>query len=250
MKIGLFRLIAAAACISMIISGCANSSTPADQDDAALASPQKPVVLSQKELPDEFRGKTIIKEVDYLDLAYFPTLDDTIPHAVAAVKATVEDVSYTSIGNNAWTVIDATVNDVLLGAVAPSASLKIYAFGGYISMYEIAEAEGDRARYTDKTDEELKNTIIHQQADMEEPPLIGYQYVFFLGAPLAQMPEGSYEKLGWKYCQLQVDSDNSETLHYLPYPESNSQAALEVSDETISSISMHDLTSLIQQYHS
>ena len=33
------------------------------------------------------------------------------------------------------------------------------------------------------TDEELENTIIRQAADMQESPLVGQQYIFFLGAP-------------------------------------------------------------------
>lgn len=233
---------------SVLTAGCSDSPNGQGEAGAAENVSQKTIVLSQKELPAEFQGKTIIDEVSNLDLAYFPTLEDTIPHAAAAVKATVNDISYTSIGSNAWTVVNVTVDDVLFGDVAPSSNLQIYAFGGYISMLEIAEADGDRERYADKTDDELRNMIVHQQADMEEPPLTGYQYIFFLGSPIELMPVGSYEKLGWKYCQMQVDAEN-EVLYYLPYDTSGDIAAIAEGDAEISTMTMDALTSLIEQYH-
>ena len=150
------------------------------------------IILAQKETPLEFQSKRVVEENYVLDLAYRPTLEEVIPHSSAIVRATVNDVEYTSIAAHAWTVVDATVEDVLLGDVERAADINIYAYGGYISMKGIAGAENDRERYVGMTDEALENTIIHQEANMEESPLIGEQYIFFLCNPSVDMPIDAY----------------------------------------------------------
>ena len=97
------------------------------------------------------------------------------------------------------------------------------------------------------TDEELENTIIRQAADMQESPLVGQQYIFFLGAPTDDMPADAYEQLGWKFCQMLVGDD--DTLYYLPYPAENALSPADTAND-IAHITLNDLRELIHRYTS
>ena len=95
------------------------------------------------------------------------------------------------------------------------------------------------------TDEDLENTIVHQAADMEESPLIGEQYIFFLGSPTVDMPDDAYEQLGWKFCQMLVYEN--ETLYYTPYIIEDTPSPTNVSND-IAHITLDELKAFIQQY--
>ena len=116
-----------------------------------------------------------------------------------------------------------------------------------ISMKDVAAAEHNRESYTDMTDEELENTIIRQAADMQESPLVGQQYIFFLGAPTDDMPADAYEQLGWKFCQMLVGDD--DTLYYLPYPAEDALSPADTAND-IAHITLNDLRELIHRYTS
>lgn len=237
-------IVSLTACRSADEQTSAASDTPQSQEAPISGSE---IILFEQETPSIYRNKTVINDNSRLDLAYRPVLEEVIPHASAIVQATVDNIEYISIGANAWTAIDATVQDVLSGGLPGRSNITIYAYGGYISMKDIAAAEHNRESYTDMTDEELENTIIRQVADMQESPLIGQQYIFFLGAPTDDMPADAYEQLGWKFCQVLVGDD--DTLFYLPYPAEDALSPADTAND-IARITRNDLRELIHQYTS
>lgn len=234
----------------VVLTACQNTDSHASASNNTAPSHETPastpaVVLSQQEIPEIYQNKTIVNDNSRLDLIYRPTLEEVIPHTTEIVQATVNDVGYTSIGSNAWTVIDATVKAGLSGNLSSEKNITIYAYGGYISMKDVVTADQDRERYTDMTDEDLENTIIHQAADMEESPLIGEQYIFFLGSPTANMPTDAYEQLGWKFCQMLVGEN--QTLYYMPYMTEDAPSPINASND-IASITLDELKTLIKRY--
>lgn len=237
-------IISLTACRSADNQTSATDNTPQSQETPI---PDSEIILFEQETPSIYQDKTVINDNSRLDLAYRPVLEEVIPHATAIVQATVDNIEYTSIGANAWTVIDAAVQDVLSGDLPDRSNITIYAYGGYISMKDVATAEHNRERYTDMTDEELENTIIRQAADMQESPLVGQQYIFFLGAPTDDMPADAYEQLGWKFCQMLVGDD--DTLYYLPYPAEDAPSSADTAND-IAHITLNDLRELIHRYTS
>lgn len=167
-------IISLTACQSANDQTSATDNTPLPQETPI---PDSEIILFEQETPSIYQDKTVINDNSRLDLAYRPVLEEVIPHATAIVQATVDNIEYTSIGANAWTVIDAAVQDVLSGNLSDRSNITIYAYGGYISMKDVAAAEHNRESYTDMTDEELENTIIRQAADMQESPLVGQECV-------------------------------------------------------------------------
>lgn len=237
-------IISLTACQSADDQTSATDNTPLPQETPI---PDSEIILFEQETPSIYQDKTVINDNSRLDLAYRPVLEEVIPHATAIVQATVDNIEYTSIGANAWTVIDAAVQDVLSGDLSDRSNITIYAYGGYISMKDVAAAEHNRESYTDMTDEELENTIIRQAADMQESPLVGQQYIFFLGAPTDDMPTDAYEQLGWKFCQMLVGEN--ETLYYVPYPAENAPSPADNAND-IAHITLNDLRELIHRYTS
>ena len=157
-------IISLTACQSADDQTSATDNTPLPQETPI---PDSEIILFEQETPSIYQDKTVINDNSRLDLAYRPVLEEVIPHATAIVQATVDNIEYTSIGANAWTVIDAAVQDVLSGDLSDRSNITIYAYGGYVSMKDVAAAEHNRESYTDMTDEELENTIIRQAADMQ-----------------------------------------------------------------------------------
>ena len=229
-------IISLTACQSADKQTSATDNTPQSQETPI---PNSEIILFEQETPSIYQDKTVINDNSRLDLAYRPVLEEVIPHATAIVQAAVDNIEYTSIGANAWTVIDAAVQDVLSGDLPDRSNITIYAYGGYISMKDVAAAEHNRESYTDMTDEELENTIIRQAADM--------QYIFFLGAPTDDMPTDAYEQLGWKFCQMLVGEN--ETLYYVPYPAENAPSPADNAND-IAHITLNDLRELIHRYTS
>ena len=82
---------------------------------------------------------------------------------------------------------------------------------------------------------------------MQESPLVGQQYIFFLGAPTDDMPADAYEQLGWKFCQMLVGDD--DTLYYLPYPAEDALSPADTAND-IAHITLNDLRELIHRYTS
>lgn len=224
-------IISLTACQSADDQTSATDNTPLPQETPI---PDSEIILFEQETPSIYQDKTVINDNSRLDLAYRPVLEEVIPHA-------------TAIGANAWTVIDAAVQDVLSGDLSDRSNITIYAYGGYISMKDVATAEHNRESYTDMTDEELENTIIRQAADMQESPLVGQQYIFFLGAPTDDMPADAYEQLGWKFCQMLVGDD--DTFYYLPYPAEDALSPADTAND-IAHITLNDLRELIHRYTS
>ena len=209
-------IISLTACQSADDQTSATDNTPLPQETPI---PDSEIILFEQETPSIYQDKTVINDNSRLDLAYRPVLEEVIPHATAIVQATVDNIEYTSIG----------------------------AYGGYISMKDVAAAEHNRESYTDMTDEELENTIIRQAADMQKSPLVGQQYIFFLGAPTDDMPADAYEQLGWKFCQMLVGDD--DTLYYLPYPAEDALSPADTAND-IAHITLNDLRELIHRYTS
>ena len=209
-------IISLTACQSADDQTSATDNTPLPQETPI---PDSEIILFEQETPSIYQDKTVINDNSRLDLAYRPVLEEVIPHATAIVQATVDNIEYTSIGANAWTVIDAAVQDVLSGDLSDRSNITIYAYGG----------------------------IIRQAADMQESPLVGQQYIFFLGAPTDDMPADAYEQLGWKFCQMLVGDD--DTLYYLPYPAEDALSPADTAND-IAHITLNDLRELIHRYTS
>ena len=239
--LSILLIVSLTACQSVNSQASITDNTPQPHQTTTTTE----IILSQQETPEIYQNKTIVNDNSLLDLAYRPTLEEVIPHSTEIIQAIVNNVEYTSIGSNAWTVINATVQDVLSGNLSNEKNITIYAYGGYISMKDIVTAEHDRERYTNMTDEDLENTIVHQAADMEESPLIGEQYIFFLGSPTVYMPDDAYEQLGWKFCQMLVYEN--ETLYYTPYIIEDTPSPTNVSND-IAHITLDELKAFIQQY--
>ena len=105
-------IISLTACRSADNQTSATDNTPQSQETPI---PDSEIILFEQETPSIYQDKTVINDNSRLDLAYRPVLEEVIPHATAIVQATVDNIEYTSIGANAWTVIDAAVQDVLSG---------------------------------------------------------------------------------------------------------------------------------------
>ena len=131
-------IISLTACQSADDQTSATDNTPLPQETPI---PDSEIILFEQETPSIYQDKTVINDNSRLDLAYRPVLEEVIPHATAIVQATVDNIEYTSIGANAWTVIDAAVQDVLSGDLSDRSNITIYAYGGYISMKDVAAAE-------------------------------------------------------------------------------------------------------------
>ena len=144
--------ISLTACQSTDDLASATDNTPQSQETPI---PDSKIILFEQETPSIYQDKTVINDNSRVDLAYRPILEEVIPHATAIVQATVDNMEYTSIDANAWTVIDAAVQDVLSGDLPDRSNITIYAYGGYISMKDVAAAEHNRESYTDMTDEEV-----------------------------------------------------------------------------------------------
>lgn len=218
----------------LCLTACRGTDSSVAVNAETAAAQETQIVLAQQGTPEIYAGKRIVEENFHLDLAYRPTFENVVAHSAAIVRAEVNHVDYTSINAQAWTVVHADIREVLSGDLC-TGTIDIYAYGGYISMKEIAD--GERERYADMTDEELENTIVHQGADWQVSPLVGEQYIFFLGAPTDAMPADAYEQLGWKFCQMLVGED--ETLYYTPYTEDGPTA------DRVDSMSMTELKTLI-----
>ena len=99
-------IISLTACQSANDQTSATDNTPLPQETPI---PDSESYFSSKKTPSIYQDKTVINDNSRLDLAYRPVLEEVIPHATAIVQATVDNIEYTSIGANAWTVIDAAV---------------------------------------------------------------------------------------------------------------------------------------------
>ena len=126
--------ISLTACQSTDDLASATDNTPQSQETPI---PDSKIILFEQETPSIYQDKTVINDNSRVDLAYRPILEEVIPHATAIVQATVDNIEYTSIGANAWTVIDAAVQDVLSGDLPDRSNITIYAYGGYISMKDV-----------------------------------------------------------------------------------------------------------------
>ncbi len=170
-----------------------NSNTTVVSDESQLT----------EELPEKFKGYKVLKTFTQNDYAIMPTMDNIIAYSKYSVVGTVNDIDYVSLGTNAWTIINVSVEETLSGNVPENSVIKVYTYGGYIPLRTKLGDSIDK-HGINMTDEEIDNTVIYEYADETETPEIGKKYVFYLVDGNSAMENGSYEGFFGKYGRLEI----------------------------------------------
>lgn len=129
---------------------------------------------------------------------------------------------YVNAGVDAWTKFDVTVEQTLRGDIPAGAVVTVYSVGGYITQYDYFTTSDDRARVTGRTDEQLKQTVMNQDADLHFDPHVGKHYILLLvkSQTESDVPQQAYETVGAKYCQLcETEPDVFSYIAYGPDPD-------------------------------
>lgn len=163
------------------------------------------------ETPEEFKDKNV-KEF-YSQLCYNITMNmnDIAESSDGLLVVKVNDFSYTALGDSEygktpWTIIHVTVLENVSGNIDAEAGeeIDIYTFGGYISMrdslgdilYQTGGKYGDESNKP--SEEEIDNTIYHENTDSSELPIIGQEYAFYI----TTREDGIYELTCGQYGAL------------------------------------------------
>ena len=201
---------------SLFSEPATSASAPSTVHGDAYAESITPSAMLQAQVdmgfPDE---KNIIELTGVADYAYPMTLEAITPQSIAIVEATVNDIEYSSVGGHAWTKVTATIDAVIYGELSENDVIDFYVFGGYMPLKEYIDWWDDWSRFKDLSDDEIENSVIHSLQPNEDLPLEGEHYLFFLGEPTANMPEGTFQRLGQKFCTYHIEADG-ETLTHVP----------------------------------
>lgn len=192
--------------LSLLVS-CTNENAEIsfDVNSTAVADIQN----TADTLPERFKGCTVTSTFVKNDYAFLPTMDNIVNYSECSVLGTVKGIEYVSLGTNAWTVLDVSVEETLSGNISSGTDIKVYTYGGYILLREmLGDSIGKEG--TDVTDEELDNTVVYVHSDETELPEIGSKYVFYLVDGNDMMENGSYEELFGKYGRLEANGDLTE----------------------------------------
>lgn len=160
-------------------------------------------------LPEKFKGYTVLPMSSQNDYAFLPTMDNIVAYSEYSVIGTVKGTEYVSLGTHAWTALTVSVEETLSGNIMSGTDIKVYTYGGYIPLREKLGGSVD-AHGINMTDEEIDNTVVYEYADETELPKIGAKYVFYLVDGNDNMENGSYEGLFGKYGRLEVSGDSTE----------------------------------------
>lgn len=218
-------------CIAVLCSCAPASSTPSPDTDnsrtpvSANQSDIAPVTVQDiisTETPPQFAGMEVIESTGIVDWGIYPFPENVASLSDAVVYGTVTDKQYVNFSGNAWTEMDFSVEQTLLGDVSAVSTLTIYSSGGYITQYDLFTAQEMRERATERTDKQLQNTIVHEHADYHFDPLVGKKYILFLAQPNpdSSLPQDVYQIVGEKFCQLcETAPDTFSYIAFGPNPE-------------------------------
>ncbi len=140
----------------------------------------------------------------------FDTLEKT---STLVVEGTISELKYVNHSSFAYTLATVDVSTTLRGD-APD-KLTVLFMGGYIPLKVFAEAESARGiDYSQYSEEELDNTIIHDKWDGEEEPKVGDKAVFFLKKGTAFPEFGDYYSIVSGTDGEFLSDDSGETFEY------------------------------------
>lgn len=210
------------------------------------------------ETPEEFKGKNVIET--YSELCYDITMNinDISGTSDGLLTAKVNGFSYTALGDSEygkmpWTIIHATVLENVSGNINAEAGedIDIYTFGGYISMrdslgdilYQTGGKYGDESNKP--SEEEIDNTIYHENFDSSELPIIGQEYAFYI----TTREDGIYELTCGQYGAL-LKCDDTFIRKAVNYGECEEQAEINTlnndnNDVKIEAYSLEELNGLL-----
>lgn len=144
--------------------------------------------------------------------AYDTSLQALSEMATDIVIGTVQGTEYTNVEGNAWTATRLKLDQIIKGAAEMGDTIEIYALGGYIPLEKKIEHFQDGFRYEHMTEEEIKNTVVHEIVNGEDaPPAVGKQYLFYLvhTPEYSPLPENVYERFGGVAAQFALTEGGS-----------------------------------------
>lgn len=166
--------------------------------------------------PDGFMPSEYAKTVNIqsaAEKAYdndFETLEEV---STLVVEGTISELKYVNHSSFAYTLATVDVTQTLRGNTPDK--LTVLFRGGYIPLRVFAEAESERGLdYTQYSDEELDNTIVHDKWDGEEEPAVGDTAIFFLKKGTAFPEFGDYYSIVSGTDGEFVSTDNGKTFEY------------------------------------
>ena len=166
--------------------------------------------------PDGFMPSEYTKTIDIRSAAEkvydndFDTLEEV---STLVIEGTISELKYVNHSSFAYTLATADVSTTLRGN-APD-KLTVLFMGGYIPLKIFAEAESARGiDYSQYSEEELDNTIIHDKWDGEEEPKVGDEAVFFLKKGTAFPEFGDYYSIVSGTDGEFLSDDSGETFEY------------------------------------
>lgn len=159
------------------------------------------------EIPDELKGKNIIcnqTEPDYDQIMNLENICNEYIDTLITVKINSYDYTWlknTSGGGSSWTIIDATVTDSMNSKLDIGTNLRIYTYGGYVSMREklsdiLYKTGGKYGDGIDMTEDEIDNTVYYDIVDGGKLPIINQEYAVCLKKARDIMVNGDYELIG------------------------------------------------------
>ena len=195
-----------------LLAGCSTKHTAPASDDRTAPSSSTPYLAGTKEDSDWLEGKTIMEVPSVSDFAYDTSLQTLSEMATDIVIGTVQDTSYTDAEGHAWTATRLKLDQIIKGTAKTGDTIEIYALGGYIPLEKQIAHFQDGFRYEDMTEEEIKNTVIHEIVNGEDtPPAVGKQYLFYLvhTPDYSPLPKNVYERFGGAAAQFALTEGGS-----------------------------------------
>lgn len=126
------------------------------------------------------------------------------------VNAEVIKVEYLSINGNAWTKVDIKLNSVYKGDLRKGDCITIYQSGGYQPLESHIAFYDDAFRYSHLSDEEIKQTLLHEIPDEEADTEVGSEAIYLLRKSTEEfLPDGVYVRVRGKYATLIDMEDNT-----------------------------------------
>ncbi len=205
-----------------IIIGCKDSSNNVNNSNKANVGVIRDLSVNLERnysVPDS--ESNVIEVASTPDEVYQNDLKKLISVSDDVIRATVQDVAYTSYEGVAWTKLDVLITDTLKGDLKVGDVISVFNLGGYIPLSEHIEEHDDAFRFEYLSADEIKTTFLKETINGEKTVQKSDDLILCLvqtpkNSPL---PNGAYERVsytGQLYAVgnkefVQLITDSSET---------------------------------------